>query len=131
MAMFFVMLGWLMMFAAVLIWALQGFAWLYYDQWITISLLDLWRMLDFEAPKFAWKGLEKAVLWFMALSPGQGLMLLGLTLAVGVNLLADQSEKAISRSKQKHDDEKRRKAKANLAELAKPASRSLLDTDPS
>jgi hypothetical protein len=128
MAMFFIMLGWLMMFAAVLIWALQGFAWLYYDQWITISLLDLWRMLDFEAPKFAWKGLEKAVLWFMELSPGQGLMLFGLTLSVGVNLLADQSEKAILRSKQKHDDDRRRKAKA---ELAKPTRRSPLETDPS
>lgn len=122
MAIFLILFGWLMMFAALLVWALQGFAWLYADQWITISLLELWRMAGFEAPEFAWKGLEKTVLWFMALSPGQGLMLVGLALAIGVNLIADQSEKSLARSRQKYDDEKRRKAKAQIAKSPLPSS---------
>ena len=128
MAMFLIMFGWLLMFAALVVWALQGFAWLYYGQWITISLLDLWRQFGFQVPRFEWKELEKVVLWVMGLSPGQGLMLFGLTLTVGSNWLADQNEKAKSKSKQRHDDEKRRNARA---ELARHTSRSSLDTDPS
>jgi hypothetical protein len=119
MAISLIMFGWLLMFAGLVVWALQGLAWLYYGEWITYSLLDLWRMLEYQAPRFEWKGLERFVLWAMQLSAGQALMLVGLTLTVGVNLLADRNEKARTKAEQKRADEKRRMAKAKLAEAAK------------
>jgi hypothetical protein len=128
MAITLIMFGWLMMFAALVVWALQGAAWLYYGEWITFTLLELWRKLDFEAPRFEWKAVEKTVLWIMALSPGQALMLFGLTLTVGVNLLADRSEKSKARAEQREAEEKRRIAKAKFA---RPPGPSPLDVEPS
>jgi hypothetical protein len=95
MALPLILFGWLLMFVAALFWALQLLGRVYYGEWITVTLLDVWRELGFQAPRFEWTTAGRIVGWILGLSPGQALMLAGLILCVGTNLVADLGKDAL------------------------------------
>jgi hypothetical protein len=96
MALPLILFGWLLMFVAALFWALQLLGRVYYGEWITVTLLDLWRELGFQEPRFEWTTAGRIVGWILGLSPGQALMLAGLILCIGTNLVADLGKDALT-----------------------------------
>ena len=96
MALPLILFGWLLMFVAALYWALQVVGRLYYGEWITVTLLEVWRALGFQDPRFEWVTVGRIVNWVLSLSPGQSLMIVGLVLCVGTNLVADLGRHAIA-----------------------------------
>lgn len=96
MALPLILFGWLLMFVAALYWVLQVVGRFYYGEWIAITLLQIWRALGFQDPRFEWATAGKIAGWLLGLSPGQALMLAGLTLCIGTNLLADIGKHAVA-----------------------------------